>query len=56
MLYSVSTLHHSFACKVLKGNMFISQSDNKDRKPAMHFILNDKETVSKAGNILPSKT
>ena len=45
MLYSVFSLHHSFACKVLKGDLFISQSDNKERKQVMYLVLNDKETV-----------
>ena len=45
MLQPVLCLYHSFADKVIKGNMFIGQSDNKDRKPVMHFISNDKEIV-----------
>ena len=31
--------------KFKKGDLFIGQSDNKERKPAMYFILSDKETV-----------
>ena len=43
---SVFSLHHSFAgMQSFKWDSFISQSDNKDRKPVMHFILNNKETV-----------
>ena len=51
MFDSVFSLRHSFACKVLKGDSFKSQSDNKERKkerkPVMQFIINDKETVSR---------
>ena len=45
MFYSVIALHHAFASKIKKGDMFNGQSDNKDRKPVMNYILNDKETV-----------
>ena len=57
MFDSVFSLHHSCACKVLKGDLFISQSNNKEkeRKPAMHFIIIEKRNC-KAGNILPSIT
>ena len=45
MFYSVIALYLSFTSKITKGDMFNGQSDNKDRKPVMNYILNDKETV-----------
>ena len=60
MFDSVFSLRHSFACKVLKGDSFKSQSDNKERKKerknASYAIHYKWHRNCKPGNILPSKT
>ena len=39
-----SVLSALFIC-MQKGDLFIGQSDNKDRRTVKNFILNDKEIV-----------